>query len=136
MRRAEGSRALFASLLLALAIVSGFALYSDVAAQAPEHGVQPGQWDRWNPNWMQRQLWGPGQMGSGMQQRMARHKSFMHEGSPKRYRGAKNPLSTDPKTIADGRILYGKNCGSCHGADGTGEGKPEKSLISSELRYR
>ena len=49
--------------------------------------------DRWNPNWMQRDMWGPGQMGPGMQQRMVRHWTFMHQGIPAVYRAERNPLS-------------------------------------------
>ena len=98
--------------------------------QMPMMGQQ-GQWDRWNPNWMQRDMWGPGQMGPGMQKRMARHWTFMHQGIPAAYRGARNPLPTDAKTIGEGRTLYQDNCASCHGATGMGDGEAANSLNPS-----
>ncbi len=98
--------------------------------QMPMMGQQ-GQWDMWNPNWMQRDMWGPGRMGPGMQQRMARHWSFMHQGIPAAYQGARNPLSTDAKTISEGRTLYQDNCASCHGATGMGDGEVANSLNPS-----
>lgn len=101
------------------------------AAQTPEQGLAPSQWDRWNPNWLQRHLWDPDRMGAGMRQRMARHRKFMHRGTPARYRGAKNPLTSDAETIAAGRALYGANCSRCHGAKGTGNGAAENSLNPS-----
>lgn len=36
-------------------------------AQSPGQNRLPGQWDRWSPDWMQRDGWGTGQMGPGMQ---------------------------------------------------------------------
>lgn len=80
---------------------------------------------------MQRDMWGAGQMGRGMHQRMARHWTFMHQGIPTAYRGAKNPLPPGPKTIGEGRALYTKNCASCHGMTGMGDGKAAKSLTPS-----
>lgn len=75
------------------------------AAQSPDQGPLPVQWDMWNPNWIQRDMWGPGQMGPGMSQRMARHRTFMHQGIPVAYRGARNPLSPDADSIGEGRTF-------------------------------
>lgn len=110
----------------------GSVLSSQIAA-AQSSGTQtpPCCWDRWNPNWMQRDMWGPGQMGPGMQQRMARHWTFMHQGIPAAYRGARNPLSSDAKIIGEGRVLYAENCASCHGATGMGDGEVANSLNPS-----
>ena len=80
---------------------------------------------------MQRDMWGPGQMGPGMQQRMARHWTFMHQGISVVYRGARNPLSPDAKTISEGQTLYQDNCASCHGPTGMGDGEVAKSLNPS-----
>ena len=125
MRRATtffGIPALAAAVILTL---------NYAVAQSSGQNQQPGQWDRWSPDWMQRDGWGTGQMGPGMQQRMARHWTFMHQGIPAAYRGAVNPLSPDAKTIGEGHALYQKRCASCHGATGMGDGEAGKSLNPS-----
>lgn len=103
----------------------------DASAQTPGQGHQPGQWDMWNPDWMQRDMWGAGQMGPGMQQRMARHWTFMHQGIPTEYGGSRNPNSENAKTIDEGRALYQENCSSCHGATGMGDGELANALTPS-----
>jgi len=80
---------------------------------------------------MQRDMWGPGQMGPGMQQRMVRHWTFMHQGIPAVYRAERNPLSPNAETISKGDALYQKNCTSCHGATGMGDGEMANSLNPS-----
>jgi len=62
---------------------------------------------------------------------MARHWAFMHQGIPAEYRGARNPLSPDAKTINEGRTLYQGNCVSCHGKTGMGDGEAARSLSPS-----
>lgn len=128
-----GTRLNFAiSGVLALAVVAGLVLdLNGAAAQSPDTQTPPCCWDRWNPNWMQRDMWGPGQMGPGMQHRMARHWTFMHQGIPAAYRGARNPLPLDAKILGEGRALYQKNCASCHGAKGMGDGEAANSLNPS-----
>ena len=85
----------------------------------------------WDPFRMQRDMWGPDQMGPGMNQRMERHWTFMHQGIPAEYREARNPLSPDAMTINAGRTLYAENCASCHGASGLGDGEAGRSLNPS-----
>lgn len=132
MRRIGPRLAVAVSGFLALAVAAGFVFnLNDAAAQSPNQRSQPGQWDRWNPGWMQRDMWGPGRMGPGMQQRMARHWAFMHQGIPAAYQAARNPLSPDAKIIDEGRALYQKNCASCHGATGMGDGEVANSLNPS-----
>jgi mono/diheme cytochrome c family protein len=115
-----------------LAVAGGTVFGSQSAiAQSPDQGPPPGQWDMWNPNWMQRDMWGPGQMGPGMRQRMARHWAFMHQGIPAIYRGARNPLSPDTNTISEGHTLYQEKCASCHGETGMGDGEAASSLNPS-----
>jgi mono/diheme cytochrome c family protein len=87
--------------------------------------------DRWDPNWMQRDMWGAGQMGPGMDQRMARHRTFMQQGVPAEYRAARNPFSPDTETLDEGRALYQENCAFCHGATGMGDGEMANSLNPS-----
>ena len=117
---------------LALAVVTGFVLnLSSAVAQSSNQGVQPGQWDMWNPNWMQRHIWGPGPMGPGMRHRMARHWAFMHRGIPAAYYGVRNPFSPNAKSMGEGRTLYQRNCVSCHGKTGMGDGEAANSLNPS-----
>ncbi len=132
MRRAGPGTVLAVFGLFALASATGIPPGPGAArAQMPETGLEPGRWDRWDPAWMEREIWAPGRMRSGLRQRMARHRAFMHQGTPEAYRGAGNPLPPDPGTIAEGRALYLGSCASCHGADGTGKGSPENSLNPS-----
>jgi mono/diheme cytochrome c family protein len=117
--------------LALLAAISGGTGGGPAVAQTPEQGLPSGLWDRWDPRWMERHMWDSGRMGPGMQQRMARHWRFMHQGTPARFRGARNPLTSDAKTIAAGRGLYLKNCSRCHGPKGTGDGNVANSLNPS-----
>ena len=93
--------------------------------------AQPLNRDMWNPNWMQRNIWSQGQMAPGIQQRMMRHWTFMHLGAPPDYRGAQNTVSSDAKSIGEGRVLYRANCVSCHGPAGAGNGDQAKALNPS-----
>ncbi|MEQ8694443.1 MAG: c-type cytochrome [Gammaproteobacteria bacterium] len=102
-----------------------------VSAQTPSQDRQPGQGDMWNPNWMQRDMWGPDQKGQEMRKRMARHWTFMHRSIPIEYSGARNPFSIDVVTISTGRALYQANCASCHGTTGMGDGEMANALNPS-----
>jgi len=55
----------------------------------------------------------------------------MHQGSPAVYRAERNPLSPNAETISKGDALYQKNCTSCHGATGMGDGEMANSLNPS-----
>jgi mono/diheme cytochrome c family protein len=132
MRINRDKIALTGSGVLAMAAIALFLLnFGGAIAQSPNQGTQPGQWDRWNPNWMQRDMWGSDNMGPGMRQRKERHRTFMHQGIPAAYRAARNPLSPDAKNIGKGRSLYQANCALCHGATGMGDGEVAKSLSPS-----
>jgi len=87
--------------------------------------------DRWDPGWTNRDNWGPGMMGSGHQQRMRRHRTFMHTGVPPEYRGKTNPHAATPEHIEQGAALYGQQCASCHGPQGMGDGKAASGLNPS-----
>lgn len=125
----HGSR--FALAVGGFLMAAGLIGLMNASAETPGQSRQSGQWDMWNPNWMQRDMWGPGQMGPGMQQRMARHWTFMHQGIPPEYRGARNPIPVTAETIDEGRVLYQETCSSCHGATGLGDGERANSLTPS-----
>jgi mono/diheme cytochrome c family protein len=132
MRINRDKIALTGSGVLAMAAIAIFLLnFGGAAAQSPNQGSMMGQWDRWNPNRMQRDMWGSDNMGPGMRQRKERHRTFMHQGIPAAYRAARNPLSPDAKNIGKGRSLYQANCALCHGATGMGDGEVAKSLSPS-----
>ena len=132
MRINRDKIALTGSGVLVMAAIAIFLLnFGGAVAQSPNQGSMMGQWDRWNPNWMQRDMWGSDDMGPGMRQRKERHRTFMHQGIPAAYRAARNPLSPDAENIGKGRSLYQANCALCHGATGMGDGEVAKSLSPS-----
>lgn len=87
--------------------------------------------DYWQPLWMQRELWGPGKMPSGMRARLLRHYTFMQYSVPKEYQGAKSTIANSKEGIEAGGRLYGRWCASCHGGDGLGSGEAPRSLMPS-----
>ncbi len=65
---------------------------------------------------------------SALQERDARHRTFISEGIPVEYVNRTNPLpQTRAETDAGGR-LYAANCLSCHGTLGTGDGEAGRDL--------
>jgi high-affinity iron transporter len=40
----------------------------------------------------------------------------------------KNPVAADAKSLAEGKQLFSKQCASCHGAAGKGDGKAGETL--------
>jgi mono/diheme cytochrome c family protein len=87
--------------------------------------------DYWQPDWMVRELWGPGRMPRGMMVRLLRHTTFMQYGVPKAYDGAKSTVTAGPETIAAGHKIFAERCASCHGPDGLGDGEAAKALSPS-----
>jgi mono/diheme cytochrome c family protein len=91
----------------------------------------PPQVDYWEPQWMQRELWGPGVMPPGMRARLLRHWTYTQYGVQKQYQGASSTVGASEPAIAAGARLYAANCTSCHGKDGLGDGDAAKSLLPS-----
>jgi mono/diheme cytochrome c family protein len=112
-----------AFLMLSLA---PFASAEDKSAQPTAPGV-----DYWQPDWMVRQLWGPGRMPRGMMVRLLRHTTFMQYGVPKPYAGKESTIAKGPDAIAAGRKIYQANCATCHGPDGLGNGEAANALSPS-----
>ncbi len=99
--------------------------------QAQQAGKPQAGVDYWQPLWLQRELWGAGNLPKGMQARVLRHWTFTHYGIPKAYRAAQSPISDKAAAIVAGRQHYQRHCASCHGAQGMGHGKASHSLIPS-----
>lgn len=86
----------------------------------------------WQPDWMVRELWGPGKMPKGMMVRLLRHTTYMQYGVPKSYSGASSTVSgTTAESTTAGAALYAKHCASCHGKNGMGGGAPGRALSPS-----
>ncbi|MDT8376435.1 MAG: cytochrome c [Mariprofundaceae bacterium] len=71
-------------------------------------------------------------MGKGMMQgcnmSRTRHHFVMRNGVDKNYVDRTNPLEESADNAMSGKKLYEKNCASCHGATGLGDGKAGKGL--------
>lgn len=48
--------------------------------------------------------------------------------APDKYVKMKNPVAADASSIAAGKTLYNKHCGSCHGKKGLGDGSKAAQL--------
>ena len=93
--------------LLAALVVGLAAIPSIGAAQEQdrqEQGKQPAPpgFDYWQPEWMTRELWGPGHMPKSMMARLLRQTTYVNFGVEKEYEGAQSPLTGKPEAIADG----------------------------------
>ena len=76
---------------------------------------------------------GPGMMGGvmmgqGMMGQMRRHHFAMMSGIPASYRSLTNPLPQTRETVERGAAVYEKNCASCHGTTGAGDGPAGRTL--------
>ena len=92
----------------------------------------PRSFDYWQPDWMVRELWGPGKMPKGMMVRLLRHTTYMQYDVPKSYSGASSTVSArSAKIVAEGAALYKGHCASCHGQSGMGHGEPGNALSPS-----
>ena len=116
-------------IVCALILLLGFG----AGAPAWSQGQQPAPrgFDYWQPEWMVRELWGPGNMPKGMMVRLLRHTTFMQYGVPKDYEGAKSTVSVGPQSIVEGGKLYAELCSACHGRDGMGGGEPGRAVSPS-----
>lgn len=47
---------------------------------------------------------------------------------PAKYKAMKNPVKADDASINAGKMLYNKNCASCHGKTGLGDGPKARGL--------
>jgi mono/diheme cytochrome c family protein len=91
----------------------------------------PRAFDYWQPEWMVRELWGPGNMPKGMMVRLLRHTTFTQYGVAKDYEGARSTVPVSPQSIGAGGKLYAELCAACHGRDGMGGGDPARAVSPS-----
>jgi mono/diheme cytochrome c family protein len=68
------------------------------------------------------------QDSSMMNMSMIRHHYVMRNGIDPSYVSKRNPLKSTKENITSGRILFEKNCASCHGLSGLGDGAAGKNL--------
>jgi mono/diheme cytochrome c family protein len=102
------------------------------ATSASAQGRPPVRgFDYWQPDWMVRELWGPGRMPKSMMARLLRHSTYIQFGVPQAYAGATSTVPASPEVIAEGRKLYAEHCASCHGMDGLGDGDQSKAVAPS-----
>lgn len=111
---------------LAVAAVLGLSAAGAVAQQR-----NGGWWGSGHMGSDHMQGWGWGHMGPGQQMRMQRHWTYMNEGVPTAYRGARSTVRGTAQVIEEGKSLYANNCASCHGAQGLGDGDAGRSLVPS-----
>ncbi len=121
--------------MLASALIIGAAVAcmgsSTTFAQGRGQDGWSGCCDVWQPGWMHRHMWDGRSGDAEMQARMARHRTYMHEGVPQPYRGATSNVKGRSEAIAAGGRLYAEHCLSCHGKSGMGDGEAAKGLSPS-----
>ncbi len=116
---------------LVSAAVGLAALVGVAAAQEKQRAPTSRGFDYWQPEWMTRELWGPGRMPKGMMTRLLRHTTYVNLGVPREYEGAHSTVGQTPDAIAAGTKLYAQNCSACHGENGMGNGDMGKALSPS-----
>jgi mono/diheme cytochrome c family protein len=119
------------ALCLALGIAIAQMAAGPSVGQSPPPPAKEPSVDYWQPLWMQRELWGPGNMPPGMRARLLRQSTYMQYGVQKDYQGAKSTVGNSKETIEAGAKLYGERCASCHGKEGLGDGQAPRSLLPS-----
>lgn len=118
-------------LILTALVAVHFVACAAPAVVAQEKKQPPLGFDYWQPAWMIRELWGPGQMPKGMAVRLLRHTTFTQLGVPKAYEGARSTVPAGADTLAAGAKLYSTQCAGCHGNDGMGDGVPARAVTPS-----
>lgn len=104
---------------------------ASVAQQPGDKPPAKPAFDYWQPDWMVRELWGPGRMPRGMMVRLLRHTTFMQYGVGAPYEGKTSTVANSPETLEEGRRIYAADCASCHGPKGLGNGEGAYSLSPS-----
>ncbi len=121
--------------LVAIAALLGLTAAS-ASAQQDWWGHGPMGPGHMRSNDMHGRGWGWNNMGPGQQQRVQRHWTYMNEGVPTAYRGARSSVRATSGVIAEGKALYSDNCARCHGTQGMGDGEAGRSLVPSPALLR
>lgn len=117
---------------LAIAAAAVVAMAGLASAVHSQTGKAPSRsFDYWQPDWMVRELWGPGRMPRSMMVRLLRHTTYMQFGVAEDYAGAKSKFTGNAQAIGEGRKLYAEHCARCHSADGMGSGEAGLALSPS-----
>jgi mono/diheme cytochrome c family protein len=114
----------------ALAVSAGLSFAAAIPSRAATHPDTAPAWDRMGLDpWPGGGMMGHPSMGAGMSGiSLPRHRYAMMSGVPAPYTGLQNPLPHARATIDRGREVYEKNCATCHGETGTGDGPAAKAL--------
>lgn len=67
-------------------------------------------------------------MGHSRSMSMLRHRYVMRNGLPEVYRSRRNPLESTASNLEAGERIYERNCASCHGTSGQGDGPAGENL--------
>jgi len=121
--------------VLAATILAVCAIFSSRVGNAQQQpspsSPSPKGIDYWQPDWMVRELWGPGKLPKGMVARVLRHSSYMNYGVPPEYEGATSALAPSREAMEQGGRTFARECSGCHGKDGLGDGDAENALSPS-----
>ncbi len=106
---------------------AALALVLAAGGPAPSVAAETIPVDMWKPNYM----WGAEIDSPSVRARMQRHFTYMYNGVPPDYRGAKPPFPATQDRISQGRDLYRRDCAECHRMDGMGGGNAALGLAPS-----
>lgn len=121
----------FAGFMAVSLVLAILVLAADARAEEPQQSPAAQSFDYWQPEWMVRELWGPGRMPKGMMVRLLRHTTYVHMGVPKEYDGQQSTLEKGPQAIAKGAEVYTAQCARCHGPKGMGDGDKANAVAPS-----
>lgn len=117
--------------VVGLVLLLAFLAVRTGEGMAQQRPAEKRAFDYWQPDWMVRELWGPGKMPKGMMIRMLRHTVFMQHGVSAEFEGASSTVPPGAETISAGGRLYTQYCAACHGADGMGGGDASQAVSPS-----
>jgi mono/diheme cytochrome c family protein len=110
--------------------VVGFDMPQGMAAEELQREIVPGL-DLWTEERKVAPYWDSKRSTPDLLSRARRHREFMQAGVPLEYRSRRNPYPAATTVIRDGGGLYKSHCATCHGAEGSGDGKAGLDLSPS-----
>ncbi|MBS0244935.1 MAG: hypothetical protein JSS20_22410, partial [Proteobacteria bacterium] len=97
----EGIQRRLMAAAIAVAALAGVQSTPLLAQQPSPPMSRPHQGlDYWQPDWMVKELWGPGRMPKGVMTRLLRQTTYMSFGIPPEYDGAKSTVEASPEVTA------------------------------------